>query len=92
MLEKMGKSCPPLSKFLAMPQPALVVGEENLVVSFGPPPPTLEMLPPSLIMSNYFAEMFVSSAECFKTVVLKLGSTEPQGFGEAVAGVRLRSE
>ena len=25
-------------------------------------------------------------------VVLKLGSTEPQGFGEAVAGVRLRSE
>ena len=26
------------------------------------------------------------------TVVLKLGSTEPQGFGEAVAGVRLRSE
>ena len=28
----------------------------------------------------------------FRTVVLKLGSTEPQGFGEAVAGVRLRSE
>ena len=28
----------------------------------------------------------------FKPVVLKLGSTEPQGFGEAVAGVRLRSE
>ena len=27
-----------------------------------------------------------------KAVVLKLGSTEPQGFGEAVAGVRLRSE
>ena len=27
-----------------------------------------------------------------KPVVLKLGSTEPQGFGEAVAGVRLRSE
>ena len=25
-------------------------------------------------------------------VVLKLGSTEPQGFGEAVAEVRLRSE
>ena len=28
----------------------------------------------------------------FSAVVLKLGSTEPQGFGEAVAGVRLRSE
>ena len=27
-----------------------------------------------------------------KPVVLKLGSTEPQGFGEAVAGVRPRSE
>ena len=27
-----------------------------------------------------------------KSVVLKLGSTEPQGFGVAVAGVRLRSE
>ena len=27
-----------------------------------------------------------------RPVVLKLGSTEPQGFGEAVAGVRLRSE
>ena len=27
-----------------------------------------------------------------RSVVLKLGSTEPQGFGEAVAGVRLRSE
>ena len=27
-----------------------------------------------------------------RAVVLKLGSTEPQGFGEAVAGVRLRSE
>ena len=25
-------------------------------------------------------------------VVLKLDSTEPQGFGETVAGVRLRSE
>ena len=30
--------------------------------------------------------------ETFRAVVLKLGSTEPQGFGEAVAGVRLRSE
>ena len=29
---------------------------------------------------------------CSNPVVLKLGSTEPQGFGEAVAGVRLRSE
>ena len=28
----------------------------------------------------------------FRPVVLKLGSTEPQGFAEAVAGVRLRSE
>ena len=28
----------------------------------------------------------------FRAVVIKLGSTEPQGFGEAVAGVRLRSE
>ena len=28
----------------------------------------------------------------FQPVVLKLGSTEPQGFGEAVAGVRLRSD
>ena len=28
----------------------------------------------------------------YKAVVLKLGSTEPQGFDEAVAGVRLRSE
>ena len=30
--------------------------------------------------------------EDLSSVVLKLGSTEPQGFGEAVAGVRLRSE
>ena len=30
--------------------------------------------------------------QLYKPVVLKLGSTEPQGFGEAVAGVRLRSE
>ena len=30
--------------------------------------------------------------EWHSAVVLKLGSTEPQGFGEAVAGVRLRSE
>ena len=43
----MWKLCPPL-KFLATPLPALVVGEENLVISFGLPPPTLEMLSPSL--------------------------------------------
>ena len=28
----------------------------------------------------------------YRSVVLKLGSTEPQGFGEAIAGVRPRSE
>ena len=38
----------PLLKYLATPLPALVVGEENLVISFAPPP-TLEMLPPSLL-------------------------------------------
>ena len=43
----MWKLCtPPLLKFLATPLPALVVGEENLVIGFGPP--TLEMLLPSL--------------------------------------------
>ena len=38
----------PLLQFLATPLPALGVSEENLVIGFGPPPPpTLEMLPPS---------------------------------------------
>ena len=37
----------PLLKCLISPLPTLVVGEENLVIDFGPPP-TLEMLPPSL--------------------------------------------
>ena len=32
----MRKLCPPLLKFLATPLPALVVGEENLVIGFGP--------------------------------------------------------
>ena len=36
--------------------------------------------------------LFLLLKTSFMTVVLKLGSTEPQGFGEAVAGVRLRSE
>ena len=30
-------SPPSVFKFLATPQPALVVGEENLVIGFGPP-------------------------------------------------------
>ena len=34
----------------------------------------------------------LEKAKSIRTVVLKLGSTEPQGFGEAVVGVRLRSE
>ena len=38
---------PPFLKILATPLPALVVGKENLVIGFGPP--TLEMLPPSLL-------------------------------------------
>ena len=29
---------PPLLKFLAAPRPSLVVGEENLVTGFAPPP------------------------------------------------------
>ena len=37
---------------------------------------------------GFFACQYASR----RAVVLKLGSTEPQGFGEAVAGVRLRSE
>ena len=37
-------------------------------------------------------KLFYCEYVLFKSVVLKLGSTEPQGFGEAVAGVRLRSE
>ena len=54
-----GKKCgnyalSPLLKFLAMPQPALVVGEENLVIGFGPP--TLEMLPPSLSVAYLFRQ------------------------------------
>ena len=39
----------PLLKFLATPLPALVVGEENLVIGFRPS--TLEMLPPSLAVT-----------------------------------------
>ena len=35
---------------------------------------------------------FIDLCEDLSAVVLKLGLTEPQGFGEAVAGVRLRSE
>ena len=35
---------------------------------------------------------FFPKSKLFISVVLKLGSTEPQGFSEAVAGVRLRSE
>ena len=34
----MWKLYPPF-KFFATPLPALVVGEENLVISFAPPPP-----------------------------------------------------
>ena len=36
-LEKIVEIMPLLSKFLATPQPALVVGEENLVIGFAPP-------------------------------------------------------
>ena len=36
--------------------------------------------------------LHLSQISHFRAVVLKLGSTEPQGFGEAVAGVQLRSE
>ena len=46
----MWKFCPLLLKFLATPLTALIVGEENLVIGFGPP--TLEILPPSLILSQ----------------------------------------
>ena len=42
---------PPLLKIFATPLPALVEGEENLVIGFGRPPFTLEMLPP-LLMSH----------------------------------------
>ena len=38
---------PPFLKFLATSLPAVVVGEENLIIGFGPL--TLEMLPPSLV-------------------------------------------
>ena len=40
----------PLLKFLATPLPALVAGKENLIIDFGPS--TLEMLPPSLRLSD----------------------------------------
>ena len=34
------KLCPPpFFKFIATPLPALVVGEENLAIGFGPPSP-----------------------------------------------------
>ena len=46
--EKSGNSIPPL-KYFAAPLLVLVVGEENLVIGFGPP--TLEMLPPSLVQT-----------------------------------------
>ena len=36
---ELGNYAPPrLLKFLATPLPALVVGEKNLVIGFGPPP------------------------------------------------------
>ena len=35
---------------------------------------------------------FIDAFKVAKPVVLKLGSIEPQGFGEAIAGVRPRSE
>ena len=42
-----------------------------------------------LLVFKFIVGLYIA---CFNAVVLKLGSTEPQGFGEAVAGVRLRSE
>ena len=39
MLKMNGSYGPPLLKYLATPLLALVVGEENLVIGFGPPPP-----------------------------------------------------
>ena len=49
-LKKCGNYGPPFSKCFATPLPALVGGEKNLVIDFGPPPHTLEMLPPSLYL------------------------------------------
>ena len=46
-LKKMWKLCPPLLKFFATPLPALVVGKKICSLVLGPP--TLEMLPPSLV-------------------------------------------
>ena len=57
---------PPFFKFLATPLPALVVGEENLVIGFGPPP-TLEVLPPSL---------FVNACICKMQVLVEFGTSE----------------
>ena len=37
-LKKVVIMLPPLLQFLTTPLPALVVGEENLVIGFGPPP------------------------------------------------------
>ena len=45
-----------------------------------------------LEIRSRYSEAHKAAATKVKPVVLKLGSTEPQGFGEAVAGVRLRSE
>ena len=44
--KKIGNYAPPPLRYLATPLPALIVGEKNQVIGFGPL--TLEMLPPSL--------------------------------------------
>ena len=50
-LEKNVEIMPSLLKFLPAPLPPLVVGEENLVIGYGPPP-TLKMLPSSLLLDR----------------------------------------
>ena len=54
----MRKLCPPPRlEFLTTALPALVVGEENLVISLGPPP-TLETLLLSLVQGHASSENF----------------------------------
>ena len=49
-LKKILKLWAPLFKISRYATASLVVGEENLVIGFGPP--TLEMLPPSLVATQ----------------------------------------
>ena len=53
----------PLLKCFATPLLALFVGEENLVIGFGPP--TLEMLPPSLALSATKVEQYTALGRPF---------------------------